>query len=331
MAIESGFTCRRLCFNLFSGLTKKDMTEINHILSTDQFDKERLLKLFEEADKMEQVLEVGGEDILHGKIMATLFFEPSTRTRFSFESAMLRLGGQVISNADMLNTSSLRKQETLEDTGKTVSQMADVIVMRHPEAGSVEKLSSGCTVPVINGGDGPNDHPTQGLLDVYTIWKERGSIDGLTIGMVGDLKFGRVVHSQCKLLKHFDVKFIFVSPKGLEMNSEIAQEMTKYGREVRLAEDLSEVIGDMDVISMTRVQEERFENKSEYEKHADSYVLDKKLMEQAKDDAIVIHPLPRVNEISKEVDEDIRAKYFEQPKNGVAVRMALLKQVLING
>jgi len=292
-----------------------------HILRTDQFDKESLIALFEEAVEMEKVILAGGSDVLKGKIMATLFFEPSTRTRFSFETAMLRLGGSVISNADMLRTSSLKKQETLEDTGKTVSQMVDVIVMRHPEAGSVAKLAECSDVPVINAGDGPEDHPTQGLLDVYTMWKEKGGLDGLTVGMVGDLKYGRVVHSQCALLKHFEVKFVFVAPEGLKMPSglvEGAKEVT----------DLAEIIEDLDVISMTRVQEERFEDKAEYEKYAGSYVLDTGLMAKAKADAIVIHPLPRVNEIAVEVDTDKRAKYFEQPRNGVAVRMALLKAVL---
>lgn len=305
------------------------MHEAKHILSTDQFERDELLELFEEADEMEKILEVGGGDYLHGKIMATLFFEPSTRTRFSFESAMLRLGGSVISNADMVNTSSLKKQESLEDTGRTVSRMADVIVMRHPEAGSVSKLASFCDVPVINGGDGPNDHPTQGLLDLYTIWKERGSLDGLTIGMVGDLKYGRVVHSQCKLLKHFDVKFVLVSPKALAVPEEIGEELADAGREVKLSEKLEDVIGEMDVISMTRVQEERFKDRSDYEKYAGAYVLDGELMKKAKTDAIVIHPLPRVDEISPEVDDDPRAKYFEQPRNGVAVRMALLKEILM--
>lgn len=304
------------------------MRDIKHILATDQFEKEGLLALFEEAEEMEKVLEIGGEDILHGKIMATLFFEPSTRTRFSFETAMLRLGGKVISGADMMNTSSTKKRETLEDTGKTVSQMADVVVMRHPEPGSVAKLASCCDVPVINGGDGANDHPTQGLLDVYTIWKEKGALDGLTIGIVGDLKYGRVVHSQCKLLKQFDVKFVLVSPKELEIPAEIAEELADEGREVELSENLEDVIGKIDVISMTRVQEERFESKEDYEKHAGAYVLNGELMKKAKDDAIIIHPLPRVDEISPEVDEDPRAKYFEQVRDGIAVRMALLKEVL---
>lgn len=304
------------------------MSNLQHLLSTKQFSKEDLLSLFEEAQEMEKILEIGGENLLQGKIMATLFFEPSTRTRFSFETAMLRLGGKVISNADMLATSSTRKQETLEDTGKTVSQMADVIVMRHPEAGTVERLARFSDVPVINAGDGGNDHPTQGLLDLYTIWKEKGAIDGLTVGIVGDLKFGRVVHAQCRLLSHFDVNFVLVSPKGLEIPSDLAQELNGKNKKIELAEDLADVIEKLDVISMTRVQEERFKDRAEYEKYADAYVLDKKLMDKAKNNAIVIHPLPRVHEIATEVDSDPRAKYFEQPKNGVVVRMALLKQIL---
>ncbi len=304
------------------------MLNSQHLLSTKQFTKQTLLSLFEEAEEMEKVLEIGGEPILQGKIMATLFFEPSTRTRFSFETAMLRLGGKVISNADMLATSSTKKQETLEDTGKTVSQMADVIVMRHPEEGTVEKLALNSDVPVINAGDGKNDHPTQGLLDLYTIWKEKGAIDGLTIGIVGDLKFGRTVHSQCRLLKNFDVKLILVSPNALKIPSELQNELKEKNVDIEMVEDLRSVIDKMDVVSMTRIQEERFETKEEYKKYAGFYILDSKLMEKAKNDAIVIHPLPRVDEISTDVDSDPRAKYFEQPRNGVAVRMALLKQLL---
>ncbi len=292
-----------------------------HILEAKQFDKEGLLALFEEARKMEEIVKNGGSDLMKGKVLATLFFEPSTRTRFSFETAMHRLGGSVISNFDMARTSSLKKQETLEDTGKTVSQMADAIAMRHPEPGSVAKLASTSDVPVFNAGDGAHDHPTQGLLDVYTIWREKGGLDGITIGMVGDLKYGRVVHAECEMLSHFDVNFVFVSPEALKM----PEGLVKEAREV---EDLKEVIGELDVISMTRIQEERFGSKEEYEKYAGSYILDGELMKKAKEDSIVIHPLPRVDEIALEVDEDPRAKYFDQPKYGVAVRMALLNMVL---
>ncbi|MFH1284236.1 MAG: aspartate carbamoyltransferase [Candidatus Peregrinibacteria bacterium] len=302
--------------------------EVRHILSTSEFDQSSLSALFEKASEMEKIIEKGGSDIMNGKILATLFFEPSTRTRFSFETAMLRLGGKVISNAQMMETSSIRKSETLQDTGKVVSQMVDIIVMRHPEAGSVAKLAEKSDVPVINAGDGPNEHPTQGLLDLYTIWKAKGGFDGLTIGMVGDLKYGRVPHSQCDLLKHFDVKFVFVSPEELAMPDAVVRELKAAGREVKVVGNMEEVIPEMDVISMTRVQKERFENEKEYEKYAGSYVLTESLMALAKKDAIVIHPLPRVDEIDVSVDSDPRAKYFEQVKNGVVVRMALMCVVL---
>lgn len=301
-----------------------------HILSTKQFDKEGLLSLFQLAVRMEKIAKSGGEKLLSRKIMASLFFEPSTRTRFSFETAMLRLGGSVVSNFDMMKTSSLTKKESLEDTGKVVSQMADVIVMRHPEIGSVAKLASNSDVPVINAGDGASEHPTQALLDLYTIWKEKGRIDDLIIGMVGDLKYGRVPHSQCDLLKHFKVKFIFVAPKGLSMPVEIVKQLKNSGHEVLQTEKLQTVISDMDVIGMTRIQKERFESEKEYKKYAGAYILDKKLMKLAKDDAIIIHPLPRVDEIDVEIDKDKRSKYFEQVKNGVYLRMALLAKVLVN-
>lgn len=301
-----------------------------HILSTEQFDREGLLFLFEEAKEMEKIMISGGSDVLKGKILATLFFEPSTRTRFSFESAMNRLGGRVLSNADMMATSSLKKKESLEDTAKTVSKMADVIVIRHPEPGSVEKMSLTSDVPVINAGDGPNQHPTQALLDVYTIWKEKGNIDGLTIGMIGDLKNGRVPHSQCDLLKHFDVRFVFVAPEALSMPDGIVSELAEAGKEVVEMEDLPAVIGEMDVIGMTRVQSERFESEEEYKKYEGVYVLGPDLIKKAKEDAIILHPLPRVDEIAVEIDSDPRAKYFDQIGNGVAIRMALLKNVLEN-
>ena len=301
-----------------------------HILSTDQFDKETLLRLFSVAQEMEKIIEGGSSDLLKGKVMATVFFEPSTRTRFSFEAAMHRLGGAVVANADMMTTSSVKKQETLEDTGRVLSQMADIVVVRHPEAGSVAKMASNSLVPVLNAGDGGAEHPTQGLLDLYTIWKEKGKIDGLKIGMVGDLKYGRVPHSDCDLLKHFDVEFVFVSPEALKMPKEIVDDLKNEDCKIRETESLEEAISEMDVIAMTRIQEERFDSREEYEKYAGTYVLDAGLMAKAKGDSIVIHPLPRVDEITVEVDEDPRAKYFDQVKNGVALRMALLKLVLFD-
>jgi aspartate carbamoyltransferase catalytic subunit len=300
-----------------------------HILSARQFDKKSLIELFESARAMEKVFDGGKRlNIADGKILATLFFEPSTRTRFSFESAMLRIGGRVISNADMMRTSSSVKKESIEDTGKVVSQMADLIVMRSPDVHAPEKLSLKSDCPVINAGDGVNEHPTQALLDLYTVWKHNKTLDGLTFGIVGDLKNGRVPHSQCYLLKNFDVKFIFVSPKGLKMPKEIVSELSKDGFYVEETEDLFLEIKKMDVIAMTRVQRERFESEEEYLKYAGSYVLDKNMMKRAKKDALILHPLPRVNEITMDVDADPRAKYFEQVRNGVAVRMALIAMVL---
>lgn len=299
-----------------------------HILTAGQFDKEGLFVLFEEAKKMEEIVKSGRDsDVLAGKYMATLFFEASTRTRFSFEAAMMHLGGRVLSNADMKGTSSLRKQETLEDTAKVVSQMANVLVVRHYEVGSLAKFAKGSDVPVINAGEGPAEHPTQGALDLYTIWKERRSLDRLTVGMIGDLKNSRVQHSQCTLLKHFDVKFVLYSPESLKMPHEVLKELS--GHEVKIAESVEDLVEAADVISVSRVQEERFEDKNEYRKVAGSYVIDAVLMKKTKNDAIVIQPLPRVGEVSADVDSDPRAKYFEQVKNGVVVRMALLKLVLL--
>lgn len=300
-----------------------------NILSAKQFDKKGLLDLFKTAKEMEKVLAGKKQSkIAEGKILATLFFEPSTRTRFSFETAMLRLGGRVLSNADMGNTSSAVKKETLEDTGKVMSQMADVLVMRNPTPMSVEKFAKNSDVPVLNAGDGVNEHPTQALLDLYTVWKERGSLDGLVWGMVGDLKNGRVPHSQAYLLKNFDVKFVLVSPDGLKMPVEIVKELKKDGCEISESEKLSDEISKIDVIAMTRVQRERFANEKQYLKYVGSYVLDAVMMKKAKKNALILHPLPRVDEIAKEVDNDPRAKYFEQVKNGVAIRMALIAKVL---
>jgi aspartate carbamoyltransferase catalytic subunit len=296
------------------------------ILSTKQFDKKGMEVLFKRALKFEKKMAAG---LFSGKILATLFFEPSTRTRFSFESAFLRGGGSVISGADMMNTSSIKKRETLYDTGKVVSCFADIIVMRHPEAGSVVELARGASVPVINAGDGSNQHPTQALLDVYTMWKEFGGrLSGKVIGMVGDLKNGRVPHSQCDLLRHWNVKFVFVSPKALRMPSGIVRELREAGREVVEVEKLEGVIGGMDVICATRIQEERFASAKEAAKYRGVYVIDKDMMKKAKKSAILLHPLPRVDEIAVEVDSDPRARYFEQVKNGVFVRMALMAEVM---
>ncbi len=301
----------------------------DNILSTDQFDKDAIFDVLVRAKKMEEILKKGEPcDLAKGKILAALFFEPSTRTRFSFETAMYRLGGSVISEANMMNVSSIKKRETLEDTAQVVSRYVDVVAMRHPEVGSVDKFASKSLVPVINAGDGPSQHPTQGLLDMYTIWKEKGEIDGLTIGMGGDLKNSRVLHSQCELLRHFKCNYIFVSPPELAMQNEIVEDLRSRGSEVKITDNYEEFISEMDVINCSRIQEERFADKSEYEKYAGLYVMDKALLNKGKDDAIVLHPLPRVDEISEEIDDDSRTKYFDQVENGVVVRMALLSKVL---
>ena len=305
-----------------------------HILSATALSKEEIERILEVAKEMEPFArkeEVS--DLLKGKVLATLFFEPSTRTRFSFETSMVRLGGSVISNYMMKETSSVKKRETLYDTGKVVSAFADVIVMRHPERGTVAELAKGSMVPVINAGDGPADHPTQGLLDLYTIWKQFGTLDGLTFGMVGDMKFSRVVHAECALLKHFGKsRFVFIAPEALKIPQELKEELESAGHEVLETEDLESVIGTLDVLSNTRIQEERFESHEDYEKFRGTYSISADLMVKAKDSMIVIDPLPRVDDQLKiEVDEDSRAKYFEQVTNGVAVRMALLALVMGRG
>lgn len=268
-------------------------------------------------------------NLAEGKILATLFYEPSTRTRFSFEAAMLRLGGAVISNADMGSTSSAKKGETLYDTAKMVSTFADIIAMRHPQAGSVAELAKGSSVPVVNAGDGAGDHPTQGLLDLFTVKMEKGTLDGLTWMMVGDLKNSRVVHSQCTYLSHFTKnRFIFVSPEGLRMPRDLVDLLKSKGCDVKETADLEAVIGEADVLSDTRIQQERFVSEEEFKKYFGVYVLTAELMSRAKTDMIVIDPLPRINHIAQEVDSDPRAKYFVQPMYGVAVRMAIVAKLL---
>ena len=303
---------------------------MQHLLSSQDLSREQILALLTRATEfLPTVRERKRLALAEGKILATLFYEPSTRTRFSFETAMLRLGGHVISNADMMGTSSTKKGETLFDTGKMVSSYADVIAMRHPEMGSVAELAKGSSVPVVNAGDGAGDHPTQGLLDLLTIQTEKGRLENLTIGMVGDLKNGRVPHAQCQFLSHFTgLRFVFVAPEALRMPAHIVDMLKAKGHEVVETEDLGVVLSEMDVICHTRIQQERFANEAEYLKYKGVYVLTPSLMAKAKSDAILIHPLPRVDEIDPEVDSDPRAKYFVQPTYGVAMRMAILATVL---
>lgn len=261
-----------------------------------------------------------------GNLLATLFYEPSTRTRFSFEAAMNRLGGKVIGFSEP-NSSSTAKGETLEDTMETVSCYADAIVMRHPKSGSATQASRFARVPFINAGDGGNQHPTQTLTDILTIKSLKGSLDNHTIGLCGDLKNGRTVHSLTKAMARYkNIKFVFISPKELEMPQYIKEAIA--GHEYIETNNLDEVIGELDILYMTRVQRERFESQEQYENLKDYYILTAQKMSRAKSDMLVMHPLPRVNEIDTEVDKDERAVYFDQARYGMYVRMALIMKLL---
>lgn len=267
------------------------------------------------------------QDVCRGKILATLFFEPSTRTRLSFEAAMLHLGGTVEGFADASYTSST-KGETLADTIRVVSSYVDVIAMRTPKEGAALLASKYSPVPVINAGDGGHSHPTQTLTDLVTIRRLLGDYQGLTVGFCGDLKFGRTVHSLTQALSRYKGnKFIFISPKELCLPEYMIEQLDEKGIPYTIAERLEDVIGELDVLYMTRVQKERFFNEQDYLRLKDSYILDKEKMKLAKDRMFVLHPLPRVNEISPEIDDDPRAAYFKQVKFGMYARMALIAKL----
>ena len=267
------------------------------------------------------------QDVCRGKILATLFFEPSTRTRLSFEAAMLHLGGTVEGFADASYTSST-KGESLADTIRVVSSYVDVIAMRTPKEGAALLASKYSPVPVINAGDGGHSHPTQTLTDLVTIRRLLGDYQGLTVGFCGDLKFGRTVHSLTQALSRYKGnKFIFISPKELCLPEYMIEQLDEKGIPYTIAERLEDVIGELDVLYMTRVQKERFFNEQDYLRLKDSYILDKEKMKLAKDRMFVLHPLPRVNEISPEIDDDPRAAYFKQVKFGMYARMALIAKL----
>lgn len=264
-----------------------------------------------------------------GKLLATLFYEPSTRTRFSFEAAMLRLGGQVIGFSEP-NSSSVAKGESIADTIRTISCYADVAVMRHPKEGAPRVAANSTDMPVINAGDGGHQHPTQTLTDLLTIRRTLGAFENITVGCCGDLKFGRTVHSLIKALSRYkNVKFVLISPEELTIPDYVRKEvLIKNNIEFKEVRTMQEALGKVDVLYMTRVQRERFFNEDDYIRLKDTYILDNEKMQLAKKDMIVLHPLPRVNEIATEVDSDPRAKYFEQAKNGMFVRMALIMSLL---
>lgn len=301
---------------------------MRHLLSPLDFSVEELDKLLLLADDISKDPQKY-KDACRGKKLATLFYEPSTRTRLSFEAAMLNLGGSVLgfSSAD---SSSAAKGESVSDTIRVISCYADICAMRHPKEGAPLVASKHSSIPIINAGDGGHQHPTQTLTDLMTIKSLKGSFNNLTIGLCGDLKFGRTVHSLINsLARYTGIKFILISPKELRVPDYIREDVLKAkGMEYEEVEKLEDVMPELDILYMTRVQKERFFNEEEYLKMKDFYILDEKKMELAKKDMFVLHPLPRVNEISVEVDDDPRAAYFKQAQYGVYVRMALILTLL---
>ena len=269
------------------------------------------------------------QDVCRHKILATLFFEPSTRTRLSFESAMLSLGGSVLGFSSASNTSA-SKGESVSDTISVVSSYCDIIAMRHPKEGAPLVATRKSTVPLINAGDGGHNHTTQTLTDLLTIYREKGRLDNLTIGFCGDLKFGRTVHSLTKAMSRYkNIKFVFIAPPELKIPEYLKHDLLDAKNlDYKEVETIEEVIEDLDILYMTRVQKERFFNEQDYIRLKDTYILDLKKLEKSKSDLIVMHPLPRVNEIAIEVDDDPRAKYFDQVQNGRFMRMALILKML---
>ncbi|MEZ4868423.1 MAG: aspartate carbamoyltransferase [Caldilineaceae bacterium] len=298
------------------------------ILSVSQFNRISLDYIFHVAHEMQVLVErFGSADLLQGKILANLFYEPSTRTSSSFMAAMLRLGGQVIP-INNVQYSSVTKGESLPDTVRTLECYSDVIVIRHPEVGAAATAAHYATKPIINAGDGVGEHPTQALLDLFTIVQELDHVDDVRIAMVGDLKYGRTVHSLTQLLLNYKVEFTFVSPDILRMPEDVRAAVRASGHPYRETVDVHEIIQDVDVLYVTRVQKERFTDMAQYDRVKDQYVVDEALMAQAKERMVVMHPLPRVNEISYAIDQDPRAAYFRQMRNGMFIRMALLAAVL---
>lgn len=300
---------------------------LDHVIESQQFDRDLLELVFQTADQMKT--DLYGERrlarLLDGKIMASLFYEPSTRTRFSFESAMRRLGGSVITTENAREFSSAAKGESLSDSTRIMNGYADVIVMRHNEAGSAARAAEISTIPIINAGDGAGQHPTQALLDMYTIVDAFPGVNDLKIAMVGDLRYGRTVRSLSYLLTKYEkVEIIFVSPPVCKMEGDIKAYLDKYSISWREETDLEKVAPEVDCIYMTRIQKERFHSVEDYQAAASKYILSPELVFAMKPSAIIMHPLPRVDEIPGEVDGDPRARYFEQAQNGLYIRMALL-------
>ena len=298
------------------------------IISMNDMSKEEIINILEIAKKIENTNEKEKLDYLKGKIISTLFFEPSTRTKMSFESAAQRLGAQVLP-LPPLEYTSLKKGESFTDTIKMVESYSDIIVIRHPLDGAARLASNTSRKPIINAGDGSNQHPSQTLLDLYTILEEKKTLNNLKIGFVGDLKYGRTVHSLVKALTHFNPTIYFVSPQILQMPDYLLEDLDKCNIKYELMEDFRDCISELDVFYMTRIQKERFLDVEEYEKVKGIYIINRENIEgKCKEDMIILHPLPRVDEISTDLDNTKHALYFKQAKNGIPVRQAMMLRAL---
>ncbi|CAM2007486.1 aspartate carbamoyltransferase [Acanthopleuribacter pedis] len=297
-----------------------------HIIDTEDLSTAEILHLVKTADDI-QAMGDKALEIAKGKILATLFWEPSTRTRLSFEAAMFKLGGNVLGFSEASTTSSA-KGETLADTIKTVALYADIIAMRNPLEGSAMAAARYSDRPIINGGDGAHLHPTQTLGDIYTLYKERGTLDGLKIGFLGDLLFGRTIHTLVRLLSRFDVEMHFFSPEGLNIPEYVRSSLQAKGAVFSESEDMNGQLAELDVLYVTRIQKERFFSEEEYLRKKNSYRVDRELLEKAKSDILILHPLPRNEEISQDVDDLPNAGYFRQAAYGMEMRMALISKCL---
>lgn len=302
---------------------------MNHILAVSQFERPVIDEILARSEQMRQVAEAGGDQRLAGKILATIFYEPSTRTRLSFESAMFRVGGQVISAEMAAETSSAAKGESIQDTVRIVQSYAHAIVIRHPQGGAANIAASVADVPIINAGDGAREHPTQALLDIYTIKQELGRVDDLTIALVGDLRYGRAARSLAMLLtKTTGTRLLLVSPPEIRMADDVLAALSEAGLDYQVEEDLAAALSQSDIVYMTRVQKERFPDLDSYQAMQGAYQFTAEHMGHLPAGAVLMHPLPRVDEIDPAIDSDPRAAYFRQAQNGVYVRMALLDMLL---
>ncbi len=300
------------------------MIKNKSLVSINDFNKDEILRILELAADFESNI---NQPILRDKVIASLFFEPSTRTRLSFETAMNRLGARVIGFSDV-NATSATKGETLKDTIKMVSNYADLIVMRHPLEGAARYASEQASVPIVNAGDGANQHPSQTLLDMYSIKKTQGTLENLKIAMVGDLKYGRTVHSLLMAMSYFNPTFYFVAPDELKMPVEYKEFLDAKGIKYEEFHDINDILPTTDILYMTRVQKERFSDLIEYEKVKNTYVLRNSMLDVTKDNLRILHPLPRVGEIATDVDANPKAYYFQQAENGVYTRMAIISAIL---